>query len=124
MGTCYLGTTTYNAPEIAEVLHLPTLVVPVVTVTVGWPEEKPEDSGRLPLDAVVYDEAYPSYTDTEIAELFREKEERADSRKFVEENGKENLAQVFTDVRYTRDANELFSRKFLDFIERQGFKLG
>ena len=123
LGTCYLGTTTYNAPEIADALHLPKLVIPVATVTVGWPDEKPEDSGRLPLEAVVFDESYPTLTDEDIVGMFSEKESRDDSRRFVEENGKENLAQVFTDIRYTREANELFSKKFLDFIERQGFKL-
>ncbi|MDE6428284.1 MAG: nitroreductase family protein, partial [Muribaculaceae bacterium] len=34
-GTCYLGTTTWNAPQIIEALGLPELVVPVITVTLG-----------------------------------------------------------------------------------------
>ena len=43
------------------------------------------------------------------------------SRKFVEENNKETLAQVFTDIRYTREANEHFSRLYFDFISDAGF---
>lgn len=39
LGTCYLGTTTYNAEAIAEQLKLPQGVIPVITVTVGWPAE-------------------------------------------------------------------------------------
>ena len=44
-------------------------------------------------------------------------------RQFVAENHKETLAQVFTDVRYTRENNELFSKIYLDFIVKQGFKM-
>lgn len=53
LGTCYMGTTTYNAPQIGAALQLPKLVVPVVTVTVGWPEGETEVSDRLPLDSFV-----------------------------------------------------------------------
>lgn len=46
LGICYLGTTTYNAHKIIEVLNLPKGVVPVTTVTVGWPAEKPDQVER------------------------------------------------------------------------------
>ena len=39
LGICYLGTTAYNADQIIEALSLPRLVVPIVTVTVGYPAE-------------------------------------------------------------------------------------
>src|SRR5512145_497324 len=42
LGICYLGTTTYNAASIIETLTLPKGVVPVTTVTLGWPAELPE----------------------------------------------------------------------------------
>ncbi len=41
LGICYLGTTAYNADQIIEALSLPRLVVPIVTVTVGYPAEPP-----------------------------------------------------------------------------------
>ena len=110
LGCCYLGTTTYNAPGIAEVLGLPELVVPVTTLTLGYPAEDGEDTGRLPVSAVLHHERYADYTDAEIRDIYSEKEAREDSRRFVEENGKETLAQVFTDIRYTRNANEQFSK--------------
>lgn len=37
LGICYLGTTTYNADRIAEVLALPEGVIPVTTVTMATP---------------------------------------------------------------------------------------
>lgn len=121
LGCCYLGTTTYNAPKIAEILRLPKLVVPVTTLTLGYPDEKGVDVGRLPVSAVMHHEQYADYTDEQILDLYAEKEARDDSRRFVEENGKETLAQVFTDIRYTREANEHFSRVYEEFIKKQGF---
>lgn len=121
LGCCYLGTTTYNAPMISEALGLPSMVVPVVTLTLGWPEGESEVSDRLAPEAFIHSERYNDYTPESVKALFAEKEARADSRRFVEENGKQTLAQVFTDVRYTRDASEHFSRVYLSHILDKGF---
>lgn len=121
LGCCYLGTTTYNAPQIAEILELPEFVVPVTTLTLGYPKSKGADCGRLPVGAVLHKECYSDYDESAVKNLYAEKEAREDSRKFVAENGKSSLAQVFTDVRYTREANEHFSKVYYDFIESRGF---
>jgi len=52
LGCCYLGTTTYNAPQIAETLGLPDRVVPVTTLTVALPRiyagcKRPHPRGSL-----------------------------------------------------------------------------
>lgn len=122
LGCCYLGTTTYNAPDIARVLGLPSRVVPVTTLTVGYPDDDAPVSDRLPLGAIMHMGRYIDYTDSDIASAYAFKESLDENRGFVAENGKQTLAQVFTDVRYTRDANEYFSRLYADFIERQGFR--
>jgi nitroreductase len=122
LGLCYLGTTTYNAASIIEALSLPRLVVPVTTVTVGYPAEPlPGQPERLPLAAIVHQEHYENYTESAIDALYRDKEALEANRRFVEENGKETLAQVFTDVRYSRRNNEFFSGEFLKVIKSQGF---
>jgi nitroreductase len=121
LGICYLGTTTYMANKIIEALKLPKGVVPVTTVTVGWPDENPEQVDRLPLEAVVHGETYKDYSPEEIDTFYHEKEERPDSRKFVAENNKETLAQVFTDVRYKKDDNVYFSGMLLQVLRDQGF---
>lgn len=122
LGICYLGTTTYNPDQIAKVLNLPKLVVPIVTLSVGYPDENPPVSDRLPLEGIVHYETYKEYTPERIDELFRGKEALQENKKFVAENGKENLAQVFTDVRYTKKDMEFFSQKLKDFIREQGFR--
>ena len=40
LGLCYLGTTVYMPQMIIDVLGLPKLVMPVATITLGWPDEK------------------------------------------------------------------------------------
>jgi len=121
LGICYLGTTTYMAHKIIEVLKLPKGVVPVTTITLGWPAEKPEQTDRLPLDAVIHSEEYKDYTTDDIDRIYREKEARADSGQFIKENNKETLAQVFTDVRYKKADNEYFSKMLLQVLQDQGF---
>ena len=106
-----------------EVLQLPRLVVPVTTLTVGYPAETPEQVERLPLEAIVHHEQYSDYDSATIRRLYAEKESLPVNRAFVAENGKETLAQVFTDVRYKQADNEYFSRVWLDFIVAQGFAL-
>ena len=121
LGICYLGTTTYMAHKIIEVLKLPKGVVPVTTVTLGWPAEKPEQVDRLPLDAVIHNETYKDYTDEIIERFYIEKERRSDSKQFVIENNKSTLAQVFTDVRYKKEDNVYFSKMLIQVLKEQGF---
>jgi len=121
LGICYLGTTTYNADRIIDILGLPGGVVPVTTVTMGWPADVPEQVDRLPLEAVVHRERYMDYTPEMIDNIYRKKESRDDSLGFIAENNKKTLAQVFTEVRYKKADNEFFSDKLLEVLQKQGF---
>lgn len=123
LGCCYLGTTTYNAADIARALDLPDRVVPVTTITLGYPEGDAPVSDRLPVSGIMHREKYSDYTDEDIRRIYSFKESLPESSKFVEENGKENLAQVFTDVRYTKEACEHFSQLYRQFIESKGFSI-
>lgn len=121
LGICYVGTTTYLADKIIDVLNLPKGVVPITTVTLGYPDENPEQADRLPLEAVVHHETYQDYSEEKIFELYGEKENLEANKVFVKENDKESLAQVFTDVRYKKADNEHFSKVLLDVLKNQGF---
>ena len=124
MGICYLGTTTYMAHKIIEILKLPIGVVPVTTVTIGWPAEKPDQVDRLPLAAVIHSEAYVDYTNENLEMYYKGKEGRADSQQFVNDNHKETLAQIFTDIRYKKTDNVHFSKVLLQVLKDQGFMEG
>lgn len=117
LGTCYLGTAIYNAPQISELLRLPRLVMPVACLAIGWPDEEGVATERLPLRAWVHEERYRADTDEEIASLFKVKDEYPANQPFIAENGKENLAQVFAEVRYPRAMNEEFSARLLDYLK-------
>ena len=121
LGICYLGTTVYMPDMIIDALNLPKLVMPVATLTVGWPDESPQLSDRLPLASFVHEERYVDYTREAIDKYYAEKEALEENRHFCEVNGKETLAQVFTDCRYTKKDNEAISEGMKKALKRQGF---
>lgn len=121
LGYCYLGTTVYQPQLIIDILQLPRLVMPVATLTVGWPAEEPPLSDRLPLQSFVHQETYADYTPEAIDRYYQEKEQLPENRHFCDINQKETLAQVFTDIRYTKHDNEAMSVTLLDTLKRQGF---
>lgn len=121
LGICYLGTTTYTASKIIEILKLPKGVVPITTVVMGYPEETPGLTDRLPLEAVVHCEVYHDYSADDIDRLYAEKEAMPLTKKLLVENNKETLAQIFTDNRYTRKDNVAFSKALLQVLHDQGF---
>lgn len=60
LGTVYLGSLRNDVPAVAELLHLPKYVFPVVGLSVGWPSQD-EHAGvkpRLPLEAVLHQERF------------------------------------------------------------------
>ena len=124
LGLCYLGTTLYQPEAIIEALQLPRLTFPVATLTVGWPDEQPELTDRLPLFSFVHEERYADPTPTDIDRAYEKRESLAVNKEFVRINKKETLAQVFTDIRYTRSDNEAMSDGLLKALVRQGFLKG
>jgi FMN reductase (NADPH) len=121
MGICYLGTTTYTADKIIEILNLPKGVIPITTVVVGYPDETPELTDRLPLEGVVHYETYKDYSTDDIDRIYAEKESLESTKALLEENQKESLAQIFTDNRYKKADNLHFSNVFLKVLKDQGF---
>ena len=121
LGYCYLGTTVYQPQQIIDTLQLPKLVMPVATLTVGWPAEEPALSDRLPLESFVHQETYQDYMGADIDTYYNYKENLEENKEFVRINNKETLAQVFTDIRYTRKDNEAMSEEMLRTLVRQGF---
>lgn len=121
LGYCYLGTTIYMPQMIIDTLQLPRLVMPVATLTVGWPAEEPPLSDRLPLDSFVHSESYRDYTPQDIDTYYYNKEHLPENLHFCKINQKETLAQIFTDIRYTRKDNEAMSEGLLQALKHQGF---
>jgi FMN reductase [NAD(P)H] len=121
LGYCYLGTTVYQPQLIIDILELPRLVMPVATLTVGWPDEQPPLSDRLPLDSFVHHETYRDYLAADIDKYYYDKEHLPENLEFLRINHKDTLAQIFTDIRYTRKDNEAMSATLLQTLKKQGF---
>ena len=121
LGTCFLGTTVYMPKMIIDTLKLPKLVMPVATITLGWPDEQPALGERLPLRSIIHQEAYEDYTPEKIDDFYAEKENLEVNKEFVRINHVETLAQVFTDIRYTKKDCETMSKGLLDALKNQGF---
>ena len=123
LGTCYLGTVNYNAGEISELLELPELVVPVASISLGYPAgDNGEQCERLPLSAIRHNEKYRHDSKEEIMQLFKSKDDFPANERFVNENNKKSLAQVFTDIRYPESVNKEVSKKFLSLLKEKGFE--
>ncbi len=121
LGICYLGTVLYNAKEISKVLNLPRGVIPITTITMGYPAQIPEQVDRLTLNSVVHFEEYKDYSSEDISRSYSGKESLVSSKQFVAENQKENLAQVYAEVRYKATDNHFFSGKLYKMLTEQGF---
>ncbi|MDE5787262.1 MAG: nitroreductase family protein [Bacteroidaceae bacterium] len=121
LGLCYLGTTVYQPQQIIDLLQLPQLVMPVATLTVGWPDEMPALTDRLPLASFIHTETYADYTPADIDRYYTPKESLSENQHFVEINHKQTLAQVFAEIRYTKKDNELLSEGLLEALKKQGF---
>lgn len=121
LGTCFLGTTVYMPQLIIDTLKLPKLIFPVATITLGWPDENPTLSDRLPLRAIIHQEQFEDYNADKINDFYEEKENLEENKHFVEINKKETLAQIFTDIRYTKKDNETMSEGMIKALKNQGF---
>ncbi len=121
LGICYLGTTIYQADKLIDFFKCPKGVIPITTLVLGYPDEKPELTDRLPFEGIVHKEKYADYTPESIDNIYKTKESLPQTLELLKINQLENLAKIFTQKRYTKKDNILFSNKFIDVIRNQGF---
>ncbi len=121
LGCCFLGTTVYQPQSIIDTLQLPELVFPVATITLGWPDENPPLSDRLPVSTIIHEETFHDYSAADIDKAYAYKEQLDENKEFVKINNKQTLAQVFTDCRYTKADCEAMSETLLEALRKQRF---
>jgi len=129
IGICYLGSTLANAEIIGEILELPLNVVPVVGFSLGYPAEQPELRDRLPAAGLIHWERFQDYSDQSILDIYKDREIRGWDRYMkskwlrdeVEKSGVENLAQLYTKVKYTQASHQDYSNKLLQYLSEQAF---
>lgn len=129
LGLCYLGSTFANADQIGEILELPENVIPVVGYSLGYPDEDPGLRDRLPARGILHQETYHDYTDQEIQAIYAEREIRGWARYMksswlksqVEASSVNNLAQLYTEIKYTRPSHQEISSRVLAYLTAQDF---
>lgn len=129
LGICYMGSTLANCDQIGRILELPPGVFPVVGFSLGWPAEDPAPRDRLPLEGIVHHETYRDYSDDNITAIYAERNRKGwerymsfpELRRRIEGSGVQNLAQIYTVLKYTRESHTEFSRTVLDYLAAQGF---
>ena len=58
LGTCHIGAIRNKPLDIVKLLNLPKYVIPLVGLTVGYPDDDPGLKPRLPPKAVCFEEKY------------------------------------------------------------------
>ncbi len=129
LGLCYMGSTFANADQIGEILELPQNVVPVVGYSLGYPDEEPDLRDRLPARGLLHQETYHDYSDQDIRSIYEEREVKGWERYMksdwlrnqAESNAIQNLAQLYTQIKYTRPSHQEISSRILSYLTRQDF---
>jgi nitroreductase len=129
LGICYMGSALANCDQIGEILNLPQNVVPVVGYSLGYPAENPALRDRLPKHGLVHYEQYHDFSDEEILEIYKERNEKGwkrymDNPKLkekIERLGLKNLAQVYTIAKYTKESHLEFSQTVMKYLAGQNF---
>ncbi len=83
----------------------------------------------MPAHGLIHNETYQDYSPEQIAEIYRARETEGWKRymsiprlkKMIEDSGVENLAQVYTTVKYTRESHQFYSQNVLDYLAKQDF---
>lgn len=129
LGICYMGTTLASCNEIGRILKLPKNVVPIVGFSMGYPDETPEFRERLPMNAIIHRETYKKTKLSDIQEFYSKKERSGFKRYMevpalkseIERLNIDNLAKVYTSLKYTEQSHITYSKTVLDYISSQNF---
>lgn len=66
LGSCFLGDTPYRSKGIVKEYELPMGVFPLVQLVMGYPAEDPPPRPRYPLDFVLFEDKYPSFSPEQV----------------------------------------------------------
>ena len=129
LGICYMGSTLANCDQIGELLNLPENVVPIIGFSLGYPAENSAPRDRLPMHGIVHYDQYRDYSEEEILEIDKERNEKGWDRYMAVPELKEmteqleltNLAQIYSVAKYTKESHLEFSQTVLDYLKKQNF---
>lgn len=117
LGGVMIGAVRNNAEQLAEFLKLPHYVIPLVGMTLGYPDEEPQQKPRLPQNAVVH---YEFYHEDNIRPAMEEYETLTEDYYTRRTNGQrtEGWSKIISN-HFTKQTRPHMK----DFIIRQGFNV-
>lgn len=130
LGTCFMGSTMYNAAPIAALLGLPETCVPIAALAVGYPKESPVPRYRIGAGAIIHKEQYQVPTGQDIDAIYAEDatwwsracEVNPEVRHIAENTLIQNLAQLYTSVfKYPEGRSIESSEAFLQLLREKRF---
>ena len=71
-GICFIGAVQNAADRIIDLLKLPPHTYPLFGLTIGVPAENPPTRPRLPLDLMIHEGQYRSYSEEDMERAYRE----------------------------------------------------
>ncbi|HLV76629.1 MAG TPA: oxygen-insensitive NADPH nitroreductase [Marinobacter sp.] len=115
LGICYIGGIRNNPQEVSELLRLPEHVYPVFGLCLGYPDQNPEVKPRLPLAAILKEDAYDTSDDEALVAGFD-----ATMKQYYQERTGGNK-----DTNWSEQLKPLFTSKLRphmkDFLNKRGF---
>ncbi|MEH7385027.1 oxygen-insensitive NADPH nitroreductase [Bacillus sp. JJ1521] len=58
LGACYIGGLRNNLDEVCKILNIPTFVIPLFGIAVGYPTQMPDKKPRLPFEHIYHEDEY------------------------------------------------------------------
>jgi len=66
LSSCFLGNAPYRADKIIKEYKLPSRVLPLVQLVMGYPAEDPPPRPRYPMEFVLFEDKYPQFDEETI----------------------------------------------------------
>jgi hypothetical protein len=113
---------------VGKHLNTPEYVFPAGMACIGHPDEDPELSMRLPLEAVMHRNTYQRFSDEQIKAFYRQREGvwdtvSAELKERLRQQGIHSIPQALAVQRFADQVTEKRSRGIVENVRRAGFNL-
>jgi len=117
VGSCYVGTATFMAARIAELLELPEGVFPGTLISLGYPSKPVHNMKKHRLETLVHEETYQDLPDDTLLHVCHEKYTALGARRVeITEKRLERLYQTCQKVH-----GEEFAEKSVTHARKLGY---
>lgn len=116
LGSCLLGAAPAYADKIAEQYDLPERIMPMVQLTMGYPDEAPPVRPRYPLEYTLFEDKYTRFTDDQVEEAMKVMDEGYLAQEYYSSKG--------TKIKLTVDREETYDFDSYSWTEHICRKVG